>query len=305
MCGKPVRVAITGGTGIVGQFILADLLKRDCQIRALRRTPDPKPVDSTVTWMTGDLQDRINLDTLVQGCDALVHCAFSHKAGRYRGGEGTDITDFWKTNFFGTMQLLEAAREAQVQRVVLLSSRAVFTGHWNLAGPIENNHPQRPDTHYGALKAATEILSNLYTKPTGPIIVSLRATGVYGLLQPVQNSKWYDLAKQVLAGVTIEESRTSTEVHGKDLASAVWLLLTTPAKNITQPGYNCSDIEISTRDLVATMLSQLDRQGTLPDATPPVVSPMGCKMLKALGWQPGGTALLQQTIAELLAAARN
>lgn len=306
-----MRIALTGATGVVGRFVLADLLARGCQVRALRRQQDHSntTVDG-LSWIIGDLQHKLNLDVLVQECDALVHCAFEHKQGRYRGGEGSDPVNFWRLNLLGTLQLLEAARTAGVKRIVLLSSRAVFTGHPDkTAGTdqssttIADDCPQRPDTHYGALKSTQEMLSGVYSRPEGPVISSIRPTGVYGLLTPATDSKWYALARDVLAGRPVVQVKTATEVHGQDLAKAIWLLLTADQTQVMGRGYNCSDLILSTRELVAMMLDELGREGPLPPASPPATNIMACEALAALGWRPGGRALLQQTVADLLAAA--
>lgn len=298
-----MRVALTGATGILGHFILADLLARGCQVQALRRKQGAH--SANLTWITGDMENQRALDTLMRGCDALVHCAFSHKPGHYRGGEGDAAVRFWEINLLGTMRLLETACAMRVGRVVCLSSRAVFTGQHNTEQAIEDNHRQQPDTHYGALKAAIEMVSGLYSRQAGPVIVQLRPTGVYGLVQPVENSKWYGLIRAVLASEKITATGASTEVHGQDVAGAVWLLLHADRKRITEPGYNCSDLAVDTRDLVSMVRLKSGCKGPLPEASAPPSAPMICNNLKALGWQPGGLALLEETIKQLIAAVQN
>lgn len=298
-----MRVALTGATGILGHFILTDLLARGCQVQALRRKRDAN--NSNLTWITGDMENQRALDTLMQGCDALVHCAFSHRPGQYRGGEGDDVVRFWQINLLGTMRLLETACAMQVERVVCLSSRAVFTGPHNTEQAIEDNHRQQPDTHYGTLKAAIEMVSGLYSRQTGPVIAQLRPTGVYGLVQPVENSKWYTLIQSVLAGKKLTAANASTEVHGQDVARAVWLLLHADREDMTEPGYNCSDLVVDTRDLVSMVRLRSGCEATLPEASAPPSAPMICNNLKALGWQPGGLVLLEKTIEKLIAAVQN
>lgn len=296
-----MRIALTGATGIAGRFICAELLARGCELKALSRTAWPTN-NKHLIWLTGHLEDNASLDALVQGCDALVHCALGHKPGHYRGGEGTDVAGFWRINLLGTIALLEAAAKADVKRVVLLSSRAVFTGSTQQPGCLYDDAPHKPDTHYGALKSAIEGLAKLYSKNSTTIVV-LRPTGIYGLLNPTTDSKWYDLAKNLLLNRPITEVKTGTEVHGQDLASALWLLLNTSSEQLNPCGYNCSDIEISTRELVAMMLAELGTKAELPAKSPAVTNPMICQNLQALGWQPGGRVLLRQTIKELLVAA--
>ena len=217
-----MRVAVTGATGIVGQFVVARLLREGCRVAALARTGADRGVcRGDIEWVAGGLGDRAALDTLASGADGLVHCAFHHIPGRYRGGEGGDVPGFWRVNLGGTIDLLEAAARGGVTRTVLMSSRAVFGAP--VEGPIGDGHPTAPTTHYGALKAATEAFAGVYRN-----VVVLRPTGVYGIVRPLGRTKWLPFAEEVAAGRTVGERRAGTEVHGEDVADAVWRLLTAP-----------------------------------------------------------------------------
>ena len=150
----------------------------------------------------------------------------------------------------GTLALLETAKRAGVGRTVLLSSRAVFGVP--VPGLIDDTHPTGPTTHYGALKTATEALATVYEN-----VAVLRPTGVYGIVQPVGRTKWLALAESVLEGRPVPEARAGTEVHGEDVADAVWRLLTAPANAVAGYVFNCSDIEVDTGALVAHMRNVL------------------------------------------------
>lgn len=293
-----MRVAVTGATGIVGQFVVARLLREGCQVAALARAGTDRSVcPGDVGWIGGDLGDRAALDALVGGADGLVHCAFQHVPGRYRGGEGNDVPGFWRVNLGGTIDLLEAAAQAGVGRTVLMSSRAVFGAA--VDGPIGDTHPTSPTTHYGALKAATEALAAVQEG-----VAVLRPTGVYGVVHPLERTKWLDLAKAVLAGQPVEHVRAGTEVHGEDVADAVWRLLTGRSATIAERVFNCSDIAVDTRAIVRRMQATLGQPGTLPATAPPVGNVLRCDGLHALGWRPGGNARLQAEIVALCALVR-
>ena len=84
-----MRVAVTGATGYVGRFIIAELLARGAEVRAwAREGTDCGGFPRAVTWIKGDLRGRRGIAALVEGADAVVHAAFEHVPGRYRGGEG-------------------------------------------------------------------------------------------------------------------------------------------------------------------------------------------------------------------------
>ena len=198
-----MKIAVTGGTGMVGRFVVAELLAAGHDVVALAR-PD-SVLDGFATapaWLTGTLEDAGALTRLLAGCDALVHCAFDHVPGRYRGGEGTDPVRFWQVNLQGTQRLLETALSEGVTRAVLLSSRAVFGARRageSPTDPVVDDHPLWPDTHYGAMKAATEALCGVYGAQ-GVCCAALRPTGVYGIAYPPEASKWYALVQDARRG---------------------------------------------------------------------------------------------------------
>ena len=309
-----MRVALTGATGYVGGFVLGDLLRRGVKVTALvrqRSQSEAAPVD----WIRGDLSNSEALTELVAGADALVHCAYSHVPGRYRGGEGEDRHGFWRTNLLGSVALFEQARAAGVGRVVFLSSRAVY-GHRTAASPMRGASPSRspaegsarvdetvrpvPDTYYGALKLALEAQVSALADVDGVCAASLRPTGVYGVAQPAARSKWFDLAVAIAKGEPLPAPRRATEVHGRDVASAVWLLLTKPADVIAGRAFNCSDLVVDTSAVAAKLAACMGRPlPALPPAANSLRHAMRTIALRQLGWRPGGERLLEATLAEL------
>ena len=297
-----MRVALTGASGIVGRFIAARLAREGCDIVALARPgSDRTGFGFPVTWIEGDLDTEAALDSLLQGADALVHSAYDHLPGLYRGGEGNDVEGYWRTNLLGSLRLLHAANGCDVGRVVVLSSRAVF-GRPS-ATRVGDNHPTSPDTHYGAHKVALEGLASVY-----PSTTCIRPTGVYGITHPASRSKWFDMARDVVAGRPVTTSRTSTEVHGDDVATAVWLLLTAREADVAGRAFNCSDLVVSTHEIADRMYTTQGiapaARPTMPPEMPPPDIIMRCAGLRSLGWRPGGRRRLQATIRALLDAAQ-
>lgn len=256
-----MRVAITGGTGFVGRFIVKALRAAGNEVRLLSR-PE---------YTLGDRPD-------LSGCEALVHCAFQHLPGRYRGGEGDDPEGFMRANLDGSIALFEAARASGLRRVIFLSSRAVY-GDYPPGTALIEHMPPRPDTFYGLVKwEAEQALDALSDQ--GFSGASIRATGVYG---PGSNHKWKPIFSDFLAGQPIPPRR-GTELHGDDLAHAVRLLLIRDETG----AFNASDILLDRHDL----LLRVARLTGTPRAMPPPwsnpVSVMQCDRLRALGWQPSG-----------------
>lgn len=297
-----MRVALTGATGYVGGFILRELLGRGVKVAALTRQR-PQSEAAGVEWIRGDLLNSEALMELLAGAHALVHCAYSHVPGRYRGGEGDDRHGFWRTNLLGSVALFERARAAGVRRLAFLSSRAVY-GRRTAGTSVDETVLPVPDTYYGALKLALEAHLNALADVDGVCAASLRPTGVYGVAQPAVRSKWFDLAVAIAKGEPLPAPRRATEVHGRDVASAVWLLLTKPAEVIAGRAFNCSDLVVDTSAVAAKLAACMGRPlPALPPAANSLRHAMRTSALRQLGWRPGGERLLEATLAELAALA--
>ena len=301
-----MRIAVTGATGIVGRFVAARLHDEGATIRALVRPSSVRAgLPRETRFVVGDLTDHGVVAELVDGVDAVVHCAYAHAPGRYRGGEADDRFAFWRTNLLAGVGLMESARLAGVKRLVLLSSRAVFGRETAAADWVEDDTRPVPDTHYGALKLALEAHASAFSSADDVCYASLRPTGVYGVTHPVENSKWFDLARAIASGKALPPARLGTEVHGVDVANAVWILLAAPAKAVAGRAFTCADLLVDTREVMARLAQQLERPAQLPEpARNRVRHPMRTAALQALGWHPEGEERLARTISELAESVR-
>lgn len=109
-----MTIAVTGGTGFVGQAVIEEACRRGTPLRALARRE--QPACEGVEWVPGDLADRAALTRLVAGAEAVLHIA---------GVVNTpDPTGFHLGNVAGTEALVEAAHAVGVRRFVFVSSLA-------------------------------------------------------------------------------------------------------------------------------------------------------------------------------------
>ena len=110
-----LTVAVTGATGFIGRVLLQALVKDGWKVRALTRRPQTG--SGSITWIQGDLNDPISLESLVTGVSAVVHCA-----GQVRG---SSLDEFTRTNVEGTANLMRAStRQDSAPRFLLISSLA-------------------------------------------------------------------------------------------------------------------------------------------------------------------------------------
>jgi nucleoside-diphosphate-sugar epimerase len=107
-------IALTGGTGFVGQAVVDWACRCGLSLRALARR-EQAPCEG-VEWVRGDLADRAALARLVEGAGAVLHVAGVVNA--------PDPMGFHLGNVAGTEALVEAAAEAGARRLVFVSSLA-------------------------------------------------------------------------------------------------------------------------------------------------------------------------------------
>jgi UDP-glucose 4-epimerase len=119
-----VKLAVTGGTGFVGQAVLDEAGRRGLETRALARREQESR--ERVEWLRGDLADTAALAALVAGADAVLHIA---------GVVNTpDPMGFHLGNVAGTEALVEAATQAGIGRFVFVSSLAAREPHLSRYG---------------------------------------------------------------------------------------------------------------------------------------------------------------------------
>jgi dihydroflavonol-4-reductase len=117
-----MKVFVTGGTGFVGANLVRALLSSGYEVRALIRAgSSQKNVKNLpIERVTGDLSNHKTLTEAMAGCDALAHVAAHYSLWR------ADGPSLYSANVEGTRNILEAAADAGVGRVVYTSSVAAL-----------------------------------------------------------------------------------------------------------------------------------------------------------------------------------
>jgi UDP-glucose 4-epimerase len=179
---QAARVLLTGGAGMIGSTTVDHLLKHDIdQILVLdnlvrgRRANLSRALDSgRVTLLKIDIEDRAALAEAMTGTDVVFHLAalrITQCAEEPRRALEVLVD--------GTYNVMEAAVDAEVRRVVAASSASVY-GLATVFPTGEDHHPYANRTLYGAAKAFNEGLLRSFNEMYGLEYVALRYFNVYG-----------------------------------------------------------------------------------------------------------------------------
>jgi predicted dehydrogenase/nucleoside-diphosphate-sugar epimerase len=171
---RPRRILVTGASGFIGCRVAELLhLREGCQVRAMVHNPRSaaRLARLPVEMVQADLQSKADMARVVQGCDAIVHCAIGTAYG--------DRRSIFAVTVGGARNLTEAALAAGVRRLVHLSSIAV---HGNdVAGLLDETTPIKPPKgdDYSESKAEAEQVIQRAARAGLPAIM-LRPGNVYG-----------------------------------------------------------------------------------------------------------------------------
>lgn len=170
---------VTGGAGFIGSNIVDALVAKGERVRVLDNfsTGDPAnlaAVKDRVEIVEGDLRDMDAVRRAVAGVTYISHQAALRSVPR----SVDDPLSTDAVNTHGTLQLLVAAREAKVRRVVYASSSSVY-GDSPLLPKVEDHTPA-PISPYAVAKLAAELYCRMFTRLYGLETVSLRYFNVFG-----------------------------------------------------------------------------------------------------------------------------
>jgi UDP-glucose 4-epimerase len=169
------RLLVTGGAGFVGANLVRRLGGRyDVRVLDSLVTGSRAVLPPEVELVVGDIRDPGAVDGALAGADAVVHLA---AAGSVVDSVADPFTNF-DVNARGTLTVLDAARRAGVERVVVASTGGALVG--NAPGPVDESSVPRPLSPYGAGKAAAEAYCSAYAGSYGLRTIALRFANLYG-----------------------------------------------------------------------------------------------------------------------------
>ena len=212
-----MRILVTGAAGFIGRHVLAELLARGHDVRALdslradvHRDPGGWAPPTGVEALVGDVRDPALVGRAVAGVEAVIHLAA--KVGL--GVDIADLPDYASSNDVGTAELLVAMAKADIPRLTLASSMVVYgegfaacqehgavrpaprreddlaAGRFEPPCPlcgrplastlVGEDTPPDPRNAYATSKLAQEFYAANWARATGGAVVSMRYHNVYG-----------------------------------------------------------------------------------------------------------------------------
>src|SRR5690349_10351545 len=255
------RILITGGAGLIGSHIadcladegVAEIVVLDNFVRGRRENLEEASSRARVTIVEGDVRDRRLVAEVMDGVDVVFHQAAIRIT---QCAEDPRLA--LEVLVDGTYNVVDAAAQANVRKIVAASSASVY-GLAETFPTTERHHPYNNRTIYGAAKAFNEGLLRSFHDMYGLDYVALRYFNVYGPRMDVYGAytevliRWME---RIVAGqpplILGDGSQTMDFVYIEDIARANILAANA---GITDEVFNvASGVETSLNDLAAGLL---------------------------------------------------
>lgn len=181
---KGRKILVTGADGFIGSHLIETLVRDGLEARAFVY------YNSSNSWgwldhaaedvrgqfevVAGDIRDPWGVRDAMHGCDVVLHlAALISIPFSYHSPDA-----YVETNIRGTLNVLQAARDLSVARVVCTSTSEVYGSAQYV--PITENHPLNAQSPYAATKAAADQLALSFHKSFDLPVAVLRAFNTYG-----------------------------------------------------------------------------------------------------------------------------
>lgn len=184
------RILVTGADGFIGSHLVEHLLAQGHSVRGFVQynafghngwlNTDAANARDKLEVHMGDIRDRANVQVAALDCRTILHLAaligipYSYQAPE----------SYIDTNVKGTLNILEIARELNVERVLVTSTSEVYGSAQFV--PITEDHPIVPQSPYAASKAAADHLALSYHLSFGMPVAVVRPFNTYGPRQSVR-----------------------------------------------------------------------------------------------------------------------
>jgi dihydroflavonol-4-reductase len=291
-----MRVFVTGGTGFIGGQVVRKLREGGDEVRALVRSPDKGQVlaDLGCELVPGALSNQDAIVAGMQGCEAAIHGAAVYEVGIPE----SEHRAMYEANVIGTENVLRAALEAKLPKVVYISTVGAFG---NTKGKVVDESYEHPGTSFTSYYEETKLEAHRLAKrliaEEGLPCVIVQPGGVYG---PQDHSAIGQQMNQFLAGrmpLIAFPDLGFNMVHVDDVAAGVLLALD---KGKPGEAYVLGGQITTMRELIQTLARVAGKKAprrALPTPLVKAMTPFGPIVGKVMGQGPN--------LRELISSADN
>ena len=258
------KILVTGADGFIGSHLTELLVEKGFDVRAFSFYNSfntwgwldylPKNIMSCVDVFTGDIRDPNGVRTAMKECDCVFHLAaligipFSYHSP----------DAYVDTNIKGTLNILQAARDLDIVRVLVTSTSEVYGSAQYV--PIDEKHPYQGQSPYSATKIGADRLSESFYRSFQLPVTIVRPFNAYG---PRQSARAVipTIITQLLAGKTEIKlgSLTTTRDFNyvKDTVNGFYEIFKSD-KTVGEEINIATQSEISIGDLAGELINQIN-----------------------------------------------
>lgn len=177
-----MKILVTGADGFIGSHLTEELVRQGYDVKAFVYYNsfnswgwlDHSPLKNEFEVFAGDIRDPHGVKEAMKGCDVVLHLA-SLIAIPYSYHSPDTYVD---TNIKGTLNVLQAARELDIQKVVHTSTSEVYGTAQYV--PIDENHPLQGQSPYSASKIGADQMAIAFYRSFNTPVAIIRPFNTYG-----------------------------------------------------------------------------------------------------------------------------
>lgn len=259
-----MKVLVTGADGFIGSHLTEELVKKGFDVRAFAYYNSfntwgwldtlPKDIMDHIEVFTGDIRDPNGVRTAMQGTEEVFHLAaliaipFSYHSP----------DSYVDTNIKGTLNVLQAARDLDVRKIMVTSTSEVYGTAQYV--PIDEKHPYQGQSPYSATKIGADRLAESFYRSFELPVAIVRPFNTYG---PRQSARAVipTIITQLLAGKTEIKLGSLTPTRDfnyvKDTAAG-FIAIAESDKTVGEEINIATGQEISIGDLAKEIISQIN-----------------------------------------------
>lgn len=178
------KILVTGADGFIGSHLVEELVKKGNNVKAFVYYNSfnswgwldklPSEILSKIEIFNGDIRDPNGVRTAMKDCSIVYHLAaliaipFSYHSP----------DSYIDTNVKGTLNILQAAKDLQLERILITSTSEVYGTAQYI--PIDENHPKQAQSPYSASKIGADAIAESFYKSFDLPVTIVRPFNTYG-----------------------------------------------------------------------------------------------------------------------------